>query len=188
MVAPPHRKAPTMNLAHMSHILHVLVQDCGGLEASHDLGHFLPHQLQEALDCAKAALDPHEAVIIRMVPLGTYKYGECRVVWYHDPKECRTCPVCVKGRYEPLFRHDCSQCEYMGSMVDSDGRNCDLYVHEANDEYIARYSDTGCDYIAHDKAIASQFTDRPTHEALKRWTEREANRKAYEASEAAQAN
>jgi deoxycytidine triphosphate deaminase len=92
--------------------------------------------------------------------------------------------VCANDRFDPYFRHDCTTCEYVGSTLDENGRVCDLYVHEANDEYIARYSDRDSDYIAHDKAIALQFKDRPTHTALVRYEARKAARAEHEADSA----
>lgn len=53
----------------------------------------------------------------------------------------------------PQFTHDCQDCTFLGSIIDRNNMECDLYVHvdehdTAHSTFIARYSDEGSDYIS----------------------------------------
>ena len=47
----------------------------------------------------------------------------------------------------PQFQHDCSACTFLGSVIDTHARECDLYVCPSEDDHalIARFSDEPSD-------------------------------------------
>ena len=53
---------------------------------------------------------------------------------------------------EPIFKHDCDECIFLGRYVKSDGRCYDLYFHVREtlgmSESLGRYGDDGPDYIS----------------------------------------
>ena len=46
---------------------------------------------------------------------------------------------------KPRYEHDCDECRFVGQTV-SEGIFYDLYVHEAQGTYVARYGSEGEDY------------------------------------------
>jgi hypothetical protein len=51
---------------------------------------------------------------------------------------------------KPIHDHDCSQCQFLGTVVMADGRTADWYRHpktlKGSVTIVARYSSDGADY------------------------------------------
>jgi hypothetical protein len=56
-----------------------------------------------------------------------------------------------------IWKHDCLECRYLGSLVRSDVPPVDFYVHDMpfkGSTLIARMSDEGPDYVSADADLA----------------------------------
>jgi hypothetical protein len=62
-----------------------------------------------------------------------------------------------------IWKHDCLECRYLGTLTKPEGTVIDLYIHESlsKDTVLARLSDDPPDYLSCDIKIALAWVKGP---------------------------